>query len=360
MLGLALLGVSCNRQQEKEQEDIVVKGDTVYVSEGSATCSKLVAETVTCSDYSSEYSVTGVVKPVPGTMAEVAPPFEGRITKASVQLGQKIRAGTPVFEMHSADFYQAAKEYFQTAQAKEVKESNVKRQRNLVQNGVGVLRELEEAELEYQIAVTDLENAASFLRMFHIEPATLQMGQPLKVVSPIGGEVVENKVVIGQYVKDEEEPLVVVANLERVRVVAEVKERYLQLINSDDKVEIHTDAYPEQAFGGTISYVGKLLDEETRSVQVFVECDNKEGLLRPGMFARVRFINRPKRSVVVPATAVLQGKQSAYVMVQVAERVFVKRPVTAVTANGKEVLITEGLASEEVIVTKGGIYLITD
>ena len=137
------------------------------MAEGSATCSKLVAETVTCSDYSSEYSVTGVVKPVPGTMAEVAPPFEGRITKASVQLGQKIRAGTPVFEMHSADFYQAAKEYFQTAQARSKESNEAPAQPG--QNS-GCVKELEEAELEYQIAVTDLENAASFCGCFILNP----------------------------------------------------------------------------------------------------------------------------------------------------------------------------------------------
>ncbi len=356
----ALFWASCNRNVEQEPADIQVKGDTLFIAETSAICSKLEVETVCSRDYSFEYSVTGVVKPIPGKMAEIAPPFEGRIHKASVQLGQKVRAGTPVFEMHSADFYQAAKEYFQAVQAKEAKESNVRRQRNLVQNGVGVVKELEEAELEYKVAVTDLENAAAFLHMFHIDPAALRMGQPLKVVSPIDGEVVENQVVIGQYVKDEEEPLVVVANLDYVRVVAEVKERYLQSINPKDRVEIYTDAYPDHAFEGTISYVGKLLDEETRSVQVFITCDNSEGFLRPGMFARVRFINEPKLSVMVPATAVLQGQESPYVLVQIAERVFVKRPVAAVTANAHEVIVIQGLEPDEVIVKEGGIYLITD
>ncbi len=78
------------------------------------------------------------------------------------------------------------------------------------------------------------------------------------------------------------------------------------------------------------------------------------------MFARVRFINEPKLSVMVPATAVLQGQESPYVLVQIAETVFVKRPVAAVTANAQEVIIVQGLEPDEVIVKEGGIYLITD
>ena len=107
--------------------------------------------------------------------------------------------------------------------------------------------------------------------------------------------------------KDSEEPLIIVAELDRVRVVADVKEKYINSISPDDRVEIHTQSNPDKVFTGTISYVGKLLDEETRSAQVFITCDNREGLLRPGMFAGVRFINEPKSSVLIPSTAVLQG-----------------------------------------------------
>lgn len=364
----ALLGVSCNQNVAQKPAGVQVKGDTVFVSQDASVHAKLKTDRVTARDYSFTFTTTGIVKPIPGQLAEIAPPFEGRITRACVQLGQKVRAGTPVFEMHSADFNSATKEYFQALQAKKVKEAQVKRQRALVENGVGVVKELEEAEMDFRVAVTELEQATAYLQLFHTNPETLAMGQPLQVVSPIAGEVVEHRVVTGQYVKDSEEPLIIVAELDRVRVVADVKEKYINSISPDDRVEIHTQSNPDKVFTGTISYVGKLLDEETRSAQVFITCDNKEGLLRPGMFAGVRFINEPKSSVLIPSTAVLQGEESAYVLVQQGEGLFVRRNVQVVTANADTpdktaasfVLITEGLVPDEVIVTEGGIYLMTE
>lgn len=123
-----------------------------------------------------------------------------------------------------------------------MKDSNLQRQRDLVENGVGVPKELEEAETDYEVALKDYENAAATLRMFNINPNEIAMGQALKVTSPIAGEVVQANIVIGQYMKSDAAPLVVVAELGKVWVVAQVKEKYIHAIHTDDKVEVRTDS----------------------------------------------------------------------------------------------------------------------
>jgi cobalt-zinc-cadmium efflux system membrane fusion protein len=343
-----------------ESAGIQYKGDTICVAVNSVVRSKIKQYTVTVQDFSAEFNTTGTVKAIAGQMAEIAPPFEGRVSKSFVQPGQKVSAGTPVFELHSSEYFEATKHYFQTLQTKKMKESNLQRQRDLVKNGVGVAKELEEAETDYEIAVKDYENATATLRLFNPNPDDVSMGQALKVVSPIAGEVVLTNIVIGQYVKSDTPPLVIVAGLDKVWVAAQAKEKYIGAIRTDDRVEIRTDAYPGQTIAGRVSHISELLDEETRSVQVLITCDNKDRKLKPGMFTGVHFINQPQPAILVPATALLQTEDDSYVFVRTGEDEYVKRKVKTATANPSESLITEGLKAGEVIVSEGGIYLMAN
>ncbi|MDL2255479.1 efflux RND transporter periplasmic adaptor subunit [Parabacteroides sp. OttesenSCG-928-K15] len=361
---ITLVGAFCiiltsckNNNPSNTTTDITYNGDTVSISEQSIINSKIKLQTIILKNFSTEFNTTGTVKAISGQIAEIAPLFDGRITKSYVKLGQKVNAGTPLFEMHSADFSESVKSYFHSLQTKKMKELNYQRQKDLVQNGVGVTKELEEAEADYEVALKDYENAIANLKMLHINPNEISMGQALKVVSPIAGEVVQTNMVIGQYVKSDAEPLAIVAELSKIWVVAQVKEKNISVIREDDKVEIRTDANREQLITGTISHISELLDEETRSVQVLIICDNKDRKLKPGMFANVHFINSPKESIVVPSTALLQNEDKSYVFVQVDNGKFFRRTVEAVTANAQEVLITNGLKAGEMIVSEGGIYL---
>ena len=354
-----LLAASCRKNTpQANPNDLYYRGNVLHIPEQSAFYSRIKLQTVERKHFSAEFHTTGVVKAINGQMAEVAPLFDGRISRSFVSLGQRVSAGTPLFEIHSAGFSEMVKNYFQSLQTKKMKETNLQRQKDLAANGVGVARELEEAETDFELALKEYENALANLETLSINPDKLTVGQPLQILSPIGGEVVQMNPAIGQYVKSEgEQPLAIVAELSKVWVVAQVKEKHIGSIFRDDRVEIRTEANPGQLTGGYVSYIGELLDEETRSVQVFIVCDNQDRSLKPGMFAGVTFINQPKEAIVIPSTALLQNEEEAYVFVQEGKDSFVKRMVGAAMVNPDEILISGGLEAGETIIAEGGIYL---
>ena len=361
---ILILGVLCtvltscnNNTPSNNNIELKHQGDTIFVSEQSVINSKIKLQTIALQEYSSEFNATGMVKAIAGQMAEISPLFDGRVTKSFVKLGQKVNAGSPIFELHSAEFSETVKNYYQSLQAKKLKESNYLRQKDLLKNGVSSTKDMEEAETDYEMAVKDYENAVMSLKVLNINPAKMNMGQALTVVSPIAGEVVQMNMVIGQYVKSDGEPLAIVAELSKVWVVAQIKEKHIGSIRKEDKVEIRTDANPEQMITGQVAHISELLDEETRSVQVLIVCDNKDRSLKPGMFANVHFISFPKESIVIPSTALLQNEEKSYVFVQAEKGKFVKREVEAKTANQQEIAILNGLKTGDVIVSEGGIYL---
>jgi cobalt-zinc-cadmium efflux system membrane fusion protein len=356
-IGSLLLTGCHSRKSQEENDGISYQGETVYVSDNSPVLSKIELKTIQLQPYSAELQTTGTVRAITGCLAEIAPLFDGRIVRSAVRLGQKVSTGTPLFELSSAYFYDASKNYFQTLQTHKMTEVELKRQKDLVQHGVGVQKELEEAETNYELAEREYENAVAGMKIFNINPDELVMGQPLTIVSPIAGEIVQSNIVLGQYVKDDSGPLLIVAELGKVWVAAQVKEKYISTIRPDDQVRITTESSVGEEIIGRVYHIGALLDEETRSIEVLVECDNKDRVLKPGMFAGVHFISAPVDAIVVPSSALLQSEAGTYVYVQIGKNQYVKRFVETVTAGPKETMISKGLQVGETIVSGGGIYM---
>jgi cobalt-zinc-cadmium efflux system membrane fusion protein len=181
-----LIMVACsNNGATNEEVDLRFDGDTISVKENSSLLEQINVQKAQLQDFEAEFRTVGTVRPVAGRLAEIALPFAGRIGKSFTQLGQKVSAGSPIFELGSAEFYEAVKSYFAAQSVNEVAQRNYNRQKELAANGVVAQRNLEEAQNEASIARQEFEQAKASLHIFNIDVASLQMGQPLKVVSPI-------------------------------------------------------------------------------------------------------------------------------------------------------------------------------
>ena len=349
---------ACNNNEAiKDTTDLSFNGETIVIKENSPILGQLIIQKSHLQDFSAEFKTVGTVRPVSGKLVEIAPPFAGRISKSFVQLGQKIGAGSPVFELGSSDFYDAVKAYFAAQSANEFAQRNYNRQKELAANGVAAQRDLEQAQSEANIANQEFEQAKATLQIFNIDAASFQMGQPLKVVSPISGEVVKCNITIGSYAKEDSEPPVVVADLSSVWVTALVKEKYFGAIKQGDRVEVYTDANPNKTIWGAIHYIGEILDEETRSLEVIVECNNADKNLKLGMFCGVHFLSSPTKAIILPSTAVMQEQDNTYVLVEIEKGTFVRRKVVVESIPMNQVHIVSGLNEGESVIVKGGILL---
>jgi cobalt-zinc-cadmium efflux system membrane fusion protein len=358
LAGLSILLASCKQNYSaQENTEIQYKGDTIIVRDNSPILENIIVEKSQLQDFSGEFKTVGTVRPVSGKFAEIAPPFAGRITKTFVQLGKKVSAGSPVFELSAPEFYEAAKSYFTAQSANDLAQHNYNRQKELTAHGVASQKDLEQAQNEANVAAQEFEQAKAILQIFNIDAASFQMGQPLKVISPIAGEVVKYNLAIGSYAKEDSEPLAVVADLSKVWVSALVKEKYFGAIKHRDHVEVFTDAYPDKTIWGRIYHIGEMLDEETRSLEVIVECDNKDRELKLGMFCEVHFLRSPSKAIILPSTAIMQEQDNDYVLIEASRGNFIRRKVETETVSLDSVRIAEGLREGENVVTKGGIFL---
>jgi len=350
---------ACNaKNNSHQQNEISLAGDTIYISENSNLQNKLKTEIINPELYRTVISTYGIVQAIPNNYAEIAAPFSGRITRSFVKLGQHVSVDAPVFEISSPSFFEASKIYYHGKQQMQLAEKNLKRQQDLYKNGVGIQKDLEEAEVNYELNKRDYENAIASLKVYKVNPDDLVLGQPLIIRSPIAGDVVQNNIIIGQYLKEDANPVAVVAELNKVWIVGQVKEKDIRSIHKSEEVEITAAALSDKLIEGKIYHISDILDEETRSVQVYVECDNSDHSLKPGMYVSVKFIEQPKKNILIPSTSVFQKENGSFVFVDKGNNKYVKRNVKITGAVDGRILLKYGLSPGERIVSEGGYFLL--
>lgn len=340
------------------EKEFTFTGDEVRVRASSPIAGRLVVEPVSAGSYDASFHTVGSVRPMAGRMAEVAVPFAGRITRALVRLGDQVRAGQPIFEMSSPDFYEAVREYFENQVADKNAAANLKRREAMFEAGILSEREIEEARAEADNARNAYQMSRMALSFYHVDLERLQPGAPITVTAPISGRVVACQLTPGQYLKEDADPVATIAELSRVWVSAQVREGQIGRVGkAGSQADVLLDAAPDSPVEGRIVYVGEILDEQTRSTEVVLECANADRQLRPGMFVSVVFHAPQASALLVPAKAVFQGEQSRYVYVELEPLHFERRAVRVESAGEGMVCVLSGLSEGERIIADGGIYL---
>lgn len=358
VLGLFL--ISCGEQNTTVTQETIFSGDSVTIKSDSPILSKIKLATIAEEPFSAEFRTVGTVQAETGKFAEVFVPYDGRVTSAAVRLGDKVRAGQALFSMSSSDFAEISKAYFQAVRANDLAQAEYKRKQTLFNHGIVAQRELDEAKVEAENAQHEKASAEATLRIYNVNPSNLKMGQHMTVSSPISGEVVASNITPGQLVKADDDVIVTVADLSSVWVTAQIKEHYLGSVTMGGKAEVFMDADPNQIIQGNVFNIGNMVDEETRSVQVILSCNNENRALKHGQFVSVHFIAEPKPAIVIPSTAVFQGEQHSYVFVATNKaNTYVRRKVEVGSSNddNNRVSIISGLKNGEKIIAEGGLYL---
>jgi len=126
------------------------------------------------------------------------------------------------------------------------------------------------------------------------------------VYAPMGGTVIEKAIRAGQYVK-EGDVLYTIADLAQVWLILEVYESELAWIRVGQPVEVSLESRPHQPLRGTVGFVEPVLDQSTRTVKVRAIMGNRDGQLKPGMYAQA-VVRVPILSDGRPAPTGLEGK----------------------------------------------------
>lgn len=105
--------------------------------------------------------------------------------------------------------------------------------------------------------------------------------------TPTAGIVTRKSALAGQYVTEGAE-LYTITDLSQVWLTAHVPEDDAASVKTGQAVMIMSDAYPDEMFRGTVSFIWPTVDRTTRTVRVRADIPNAAMKLRPGMYVDAR------------------------------------------------------------------------
>jgi membrane fusion protein, copper/silver efflux system len=272
-------------------------------------------------------------------LSTVTPKFDGFVERLHVNFtGQQVSRGQPLLEIYSPELVSAQEELL---------------------SAIRLAGRLSGSAAPGAADRTEglVESARRRLLLWDISPAqvrrieeTGQVQRTLTLHAPFTGLVVEMGVQAGQAVRAGE-VLYRLADLSHVWVEAEVYESDLRFIGEGQSVEVIIDAFPGESLSGGVSYIHPDVRADTRTTRVRVDLPNREGRIRPGMFATV-VMDAPvaERAVVVPRDAVLRTGERNIVFVEESPGRFEMRDVRpGADANGRTQILSGLLAGERVV-----------
>ena len=183
--------------------------------------------------------------------------------------------------------------------------------------------------------------------------------QRFSIRADVNGIVTEKMVELGDYV-ERGMPIYEISDLSKVWVLFDLYEGQVSWVKEGSKVDFTINSFPGETFEGTVSFVDPMLNSQTRVATARVELNNKDGRLKPGMFASGLVKNvttaGQTQELIIPKSAVLwTGKRSiVYVKTDVSGKAgFTLREITLGPSLGDSYVVQEGLEDGEEIVSNG-------
>lgn len=168
---------------------------------------------------------------------------------------------------------------------------------------------------------------------------------PYDIKSMLAGTVVEKHITLGEYVRDDND-IYVVADLSTVWVNISVYPKYFNVVKPGARVTIRITGNDDEVLG-TVSYVGPLVGERTRTATARVVLDNSSRRWQPGLFVTAYVGGEvTPAAIAVPDAAVQTVEDQPSVFVKTSAGIDV-RPVKLGRADGRWIEILEGLVAGE-------------
>lgn len=143
-----------------------------------------------------------------------------------------------------------------------------------------------------------------------------------------------------------------IGQLEHIWVIGEVFESQAASVRQGDPVRMRLGYSPGREWSGKVDYIYPKLNAETRTALVRVHFDNPDGHLKPGMFAQMEIVTRPRReTLLIPREALIRTGSQARVVLALGEGRFKSVAVGVGRVGEDQVEILAGLAEGERIVT---------
>src|SRR5580698_1087839 len=345
-----------------------------------AEWASLTVEPVTERVFRAEHVTEGKISVNEESSTPIFSPFAGRVMKLLVKPSDMVERGQMLFVVEATDTVQGLNDFvaalstLNSARSKLNLATIVEKRANDLYAGKAVplkdwqqsQSDLIQAQNDMRSAETALEAVRNRLRILGRSEEqiatfeqTRQISADTPIYSPISGTVVQRKIGPGQFISSgATDPVFVIGNLSTVWLTAFVRETEAAGVAVGQDLAFSLLAMPGSKFKARIDYVSAAIDPATRRLLVRATIDNKDGMLKPEMFANVTIYSGGDRpGVGVPKQALIYEGDHVRLWVAHDDKSIELREIQTGLSNDDLVEVKTNLNPGEKVVTKGSLFI---
>lgn len=258
--------------------------------------------------------VNGVVDVPPQGMVSVSFPLGGYLKSSHLLPGMGVKKGEVIATLEDQSYVQLQQDYLMAKAKMEFLNTDLTRQKELSDQDAASKKTYQQALSEYKTQQVLIRSLEEKLRIVGIDPEKLTVNTITRTISlrsPIHGFVTKVNVNIGKYVNPAD-VLFELVDPDDIHAALTVFEKDIMLIKKGMKARVSLADKPGKKYEVDVILVTKNVDEN-RGGLVHCHFENANHELLPGMFLNGSFELDNRKTMAVPASAVVRYEGKSYV-----------------------------------------------
>lgn len=241
-----------------------------------------------------EPTFNGILVLPPQSRATVTLTMGGSIRSTTLLPGAYVKQGTVLATLENPEFIALQQSYLDSHAQYEFLRTEFLRQQTLAREEASSQKRFQQSKAEYLSMRSRMDAAAAQLALLGVDTARLLTGgiiPYLDIKAPISGYAADVKMNIGRHF-DVGEPLCEIVNKSDMMLRLTAYEKDLANLRAGDRVEFRVNGIEGETFHGVITMVGQQVNNENRSIDVYVRIEGQNPQFRPGMYAMARIARK--------------------------------------------------------------------
>jgi cobalt-zinc-cadmium efflux system membrane fusion protein len=286
--------------------------------------------------------------------AHVVPRLGGVAEQVMAHLGQSVRKGQVLATIASTSLSEQRSELLTAQRRRDAARVTYEREKTLWQEKISAEQDYLQAQAALQEADIAVRNATQKLAAVGAGGSATDLNR-FEIRAPFDGTVVEKHLTLGEAVK-EDASIFTISDLRAVWAEFNVAPKDLGTVRFGQRVIVSSTAFQSKV-EGTISYVGPLLGEQTRTARARVAFTNPEGAWRPGLFVTVSVFGEDQHAALAVAADAVQTIENQAMVFKAVPGGFEASPVKTGRTDGRAVEVLEGLKAGEQVASTNTFVL---
>ncbi|MDA3779321.1 MAG: efflux RND transporter periplasmic adaptor subunit [Bacteroidales bacterium] len=347
---------SCSNNNDKKQIENEIVSNKKEIRKRENNIKKLQDKLTKISDNTADYKLPVKIKNIKEekfntyikvngsaeamNSAFISPEANGQIKKIYVSEGDYVKKGSLLLSLNASVIDNNIKELETSL---ELAFKLYEKQKELWDQNIG-------SEIEYLQAKNKKEALENSLNTLHSQ---LEMSL---IKAPFDGYIDEIFQKEGEMGSPGRQVLQMLS-LSKMKINADISERYISKIQKGDLVNLSFPAYPEITKELKIRRVGNIVDNDSRTFKIEVRMNNIDNKIKPNLISLVKIsVYTNDKAIVIPANIINEDIQGSYIYIvkksqkmNIVNKIYIK---TGISYNNQTEVI-EGLNINDNVITIG-------